>query len=240
MPLLRLQKVLAERGLASRRGAEALIAQGLVKVNGKVVTEMGVKVDPDTDLIEVDGSGLKAKTQSLCVIMLNKPEGVVTTKAEGEGPNVIQMISDHPRAAEMNPVGRLDKDSCGLQLLTNDGKLQYAIVSPETHLEKEYEVRLSTPSMPGQLERMREGVKLDGRPTREARITPVNNTRFHMVLTEGRNRQIRRMAEKVGLEVSQLRRLRVGPIRLGSLAERKWRELNAVELADLRAAAGLH
>ncbi len=236
---VRLQKVLAERGLASRRGAEALIAQGLVKVNGRVVTEMGLKVDPDKDLIEVDQAGLEAKAQDLAVLMLNKPEGIVTTRAEGEGRSVMDLVSAHPLAAQMNPVGRLDKDSCGLLLLTNDGRLQYAIVAPESHLDKEYEVSLSAPAMPGQLARMAEGVRLDGRPTLPARIKPINNTRFLMTLTEGRNRQIRRMAEKVGLEVARLRRLRVGPVELGGLAEGKWRALSPAELKSLRSAAGM-
>jgi pseudouridine synthase len=230
----RLQKVLAGRGLASRRGAEKLIADGLVKVNGVKVTDMGVKVDPDADKIEVDEGGLSQVTASRKVLMLHKPVGVVTTRGDGEGESVMNLVRGYALAAEMNPVGRLDKDSSGLLLLTNDGVLGYAIVNPETHLEKEYEVNLSAPALPGQLKRMSEGVTLDGYRTRGAVIKPVNNTRFHMIITEGRNRQIRRMAEKVGLEVDKLRRLRIGPIQLGDLGPGQWRELSPKEVSDLR------
>ncbi len=234
MTLQRLQKILADRGIASRRGAEALIAKGLVKVNGVVVTEMGAKADSETDNVEVDQAGLKQTTAAFKVLMLNKPVGVVSTRSEAEGASVMDLIRDHPQAASMNPVGRLDKDSSGLLLLTNDGVLGYAVVDPATHLEKEYEVNLVMPSLPGQLKRMAEGVSLDGRRTRPAFIRPINNNRFLMTITEGRNRQIRRMAEKVGLEVGKLRRLRIGPIDLGDLGEGRWRELDAFELSQLK------
>jgi 23S rRNA pseudouridine2605 synthase len=229
----RLQKVLAARGFASRRGAEKLITDGLVKVNGELVTQLGSKVE-ETDIIEVDEGGLKKRSAALLWLALHKPVNVVTTRSGSEGKSVMDLISKHPQAKLMNPVGRLDKDSSGLLLLTNDGVLGYAVVNPQTHLEKEYEVSLVTPSLPGQLKRMADGVPLDGSRTRPAVIEMVNNTRFVMTITEGRNRQIRRMAEKVGLEVGKLKRLRIGPIELGSLAEGAWRELSQKEVSTLR------
>jgi pseudouridine synthase len=229
----RLQKVLASRGFASRRGAEQLITDGLVKVNGIVVTTLGTKVE-ETDRIEVDEGGLKKRSAALAWLALHKPVNVVTTRSSSEGKSVMDLIAGHAQAKSMNPVGRLDKDSSGLLLLTNDGVLGYAIVNPQTHLEKEYEVSLVTPALPGQLQRMADGVPLDGTRTRPALIETINNTRFHMTITEGRNRQIRRMAEKVGLEVAKLKRLRIGPIELGNLAEGSWRELSLKEVSTLR------
>jgi 23S rRNA pseudouridine2605 synthase/23S rRNA pseudouridine2604 synthase len=233
--LVRLQKALADRGLSSRRGAEALIKEGRVKVNGAVVTEMGVKVDPEKDLIELDPAALKAAEKARVVLMLNKPVGFTTTKSEGEGMTVIDLVRRHPRFRELNPVGRLDKDSSGLLLLTNDGLLQYAIVNPQTHLEKEYEVKVGVPPLPSQLKRMQEGMTLEGHKLRSCVVEKIDAMSFRIILTEGRNRQIRKMADKVGLKVTRLKRLRVGPQELGPLAEGAWRELSAAEVKALQA-----
>jgi 23S rRNA pseudouridine2605 synthase len=232
--LVRLQKVLAERGLASRRGAEKLILDGLVKVNGTVVREMGVKVDPDLDRIEVDRKGVAKAEQAKVVVMLNKPVGFTTTKSEGEGMTVIDLVRRHPQFKELNPVGRLDKDSAGLLLLTNDGLLQYAIVNPETHLEKEYLATVSVPALPSQLRRMEEGMIVEGHKLRSCVVEKVDAMSFKLILTEGRNRQIRKMAEKVGLKVVRLQRLRIGPQLLGDLKEGQWRELKQPEVTALK------
>jgi pseudouridine synthase len=232
--LQRLQKILADQGYASRRGAEKLIADGLVKVNGVVVREMGVKADPLIDKIDVDSRSLKELGKGLVVLMLNKPVGFVTTKSEGEGMTVIDLVRRHPKSAELNPVGRLDKDSAGLLLLTNDGLLQYAIVNPQSHLEKEYLVTVTVPALPSQLKRMQEGMTLEGHKLRGCVVEKVDAMNFRIILTEGRNRQIRKMSEKVGLKVSRLQRLRVGPQLLGDLKEGAWRELSAAETSKLR------
>jgi pseudouridine synthase len=232
--LQRLQKILADRGFASRRGAEKLIVDGLVKVNGVVVREMGSKADPATDAIDVDTRTLQKLEKSLVVLMLNKPVGFTTTKSEGEGMTVIDLVRRHPKSAELNPVGRLDKDSAGLLLLTNDGLLQYAIVDPQSHLEKEYLVTVTVPALPSQLKRMQEGMTLEGHKLRSCVVEKVDAMSFRIILTEGRNRQIRKMADKVGLKVSRLQRLRVGPQVLGDLKEGAWRELSSVEMARLR------
>lgn len=233
---VRLQKVLAERGLASRRGAEKLISDGLVKVNGEVVREMGTKVDPEIDRIEVDQKSVERLDKSKIVLMLNKPVGFVTTKSEGEGMTVIDLVRKHPRFAAMNPVGRLDKDSAGLLLLTDDGLLQYAIVNPDTHLEKEYQVTCSVPALPSQLKRMQEGMMVEGHKLRSCVIEKIDAMNFIIILTEGRNRQIRKMVEKVGLKVTRLQRLRVGPQKLGDLKEGQWRQLNDSEVRALKQA----
>jgi 23S rRNA pseudouridine2605 synthase len=234
--LVRLQKVLAERGLASRRGAEKLIADGLVRVNGETVREMGSKVDPESDRIEVDQKTVERLGQSKVVLMLNKPVGFVTSKSLNEGMTVIDLVRKHPRFADLNPVGRLDKDSAGLLLLTDDGLLQYAIVNPETHLEKEYVVTCSVPALPSQLKRMQEGMTLEGHKLRSCVVDKIDAMNFRIILTEGRNRQIRKMAEKVGLKVTRLQRLRVGPQVLGDLKEGQWRQLSAAEVKALKAA----
>jgi pseudouridine synthase len=236
MSQVRLQKVLADKGYASRRGAEKLIADGLVRVNGDIVQAMGTKVDPELDRIEVDSKAVKKLEQAKVVVMLNKPIGFVTTKSEGEGMTVIDLIRKHPSFSELNPVGRLDKDSCGLLLLTNDGILQYAIVNPQTHLEKEYEVKVSVPALPSQLKRMQEGMTLEGHKLRSCVVEKIDAMTFRIILTEGRNRQIRKMADKVGLKVTRLTRLRMGPIVLGDLAEGKWREINRAEMTAIKKA----
>jgi pseudouridine synthase len=234
--LQRLQKILSQRGYSSRRVAEGLISRGKVSVNGRIVRELGAKADPELDSVEVDPAALKALAEKKAVLMLNKPLGYVSTRSKAEGAHVMELIQGYPEAPGFNPIGRLDKDSSGLLLLTNDGTLQYAIVNPESHLEKEYEVRCGTAIAASQLKRMAEGVNLDGKRTRPAKIFSKDSKTFRIILTEGKNRQIRRMAAKVGLEVEQLRRLRIGPIRLENLNEGSWRELSSSEVELLRKA----
>jgi pseudouridine synthase len=234
--LERLQKVLAARGYASRRGAEKLIAEGRVRLNGETVHTMGLKVDPEKDRIEVDAEALQTIAKTRVVVMLYKPFGVVTTRSEAEGPSVLGLLEKHPLAQSLNPVGRLDKDSSGLLLLTNDGRLQYAIVDPASHVEKEYHVTCNVPPLPSQLKRLQEGMSVEGHRLRSCVVEKLDALSFRIILTEGRNRQIRKMVKKVGLEVRSLKRLRVGPLALGSLAPGSWRELSSKEIKALEAA----
>ncbi|MEI7640576.1 MAG: pseudouridine synthase [bacterium] len=236
MEPIRLQKYLAEKGYASRRGAEKLIADGFVKVNGILITEMGIKVTPGQDTVEVNAKAISKINASKTVIMLNKPLGFVTTKSPDEGRNVMELIAKHPLASQMNPVGRLDKDSSGILLFTNDGLLQYAIVNPETHLEKEYEVTTEEDHTPSQLEKMTEGVMLDDSKTRPAPVKVTGPNKFNICLTEGRNRQVRRMCKKVGLTLIELRRVRINTLVLGDLRGGCWRELSLEEINALREA----
>jgi pseudouridine synthase len=235
-PGVRLQKRMAELGLASRRGAEALISAGRVRVNGAVVTELGTRVDPLRDRIELDQAGMPPPGPAGFV--LNKPVGYVTTKGEEEGPTILGLLP--AEAAGMAYAGRLDKDSRGLVLLLSDGRLNYALTAPETHLEKEYLVQVDAKPSPGQLEKMARGMDLKDGPTRPCRVSAVGERGFRLWLTQGRKRQIRRMASKVGLEVTDLQRVRIGPLSLGPLAEGAWRELSKSEEAALRAAIARH
>lgn len=205
-----------------------------MRVNGTVVRELGTKVDPDSDQIEVDPQGLAQKQQAVRWVLLHKPTGIVTTRGEAEGPNVMGLLGQDPANADLWPVGRLDKDSSGLLLLCNDGVLGYALMDPETHLEKEYWVDVNAEIGEGHLNKWRYGVKLDKVLTKPAKAWAVGPRSFHIVLTEGRNRQIRRMVEKLDLKVLALRRVRLGPLTLDTSAPGQWRVLEAWEVQALR------
>lgn len=235
MPLVRLNKRLADLGLASRRGAEALITGGKVRVNGAVVTELATKVDPDKDTVTVDQAALAP--QGPRGYLLNKPIGYVCTKGEEEGPTIMELLPKG--AADMAYAGRLDKDSRGLVLVLRDGRLNYALTAPETHLEKAYEVRCVEEPATSQLQKLAAGVTLKEGRTRPAKVERLSMHRFQIKITEGKNRQIRRMCERIGLEVGDLCRVAIGPLELGKLVEGNWRELWPEEEAALKKAVGL-
>lgn len=224
---------MADMGLASRRASEELIRQGKVRVNGQVVTELGTRVRPGTDRISLEEGALEGLRGRRTVLLLHKPPGYATTRDEGEGRIVTQLIASHPLAAALNPVGRLDRDSRGLLLFTNDGVLHYALMDPERHLEKEYAVQVRPAPKEGQLAKMAAGLVIEGQATRPCRTRSLGGDRFSIILTEGRNRQVRKMCAKVGLEVLDLCRIRQGPLELGGLAQGAWRELSASEIAML-------
>ncbi|MEA3076834.1 MAG: rRNA synthase [Actinomycetota bacterium] len=231
----RLQKVLARTGLASRRACEELIAEGRVTVNGEVAI-LGRRVDPATDLIEVDG-GLVPVAPGLVYYLLNKPAGVVTTAADTHGrPTVVDLVPTEPRVF---PVGRLDAETEGLLILTNDGALTHRLTHPSFGVEKEYVVEVSggSPS-PAALRRLREGVDLgDGEPpTAPARVASIDPAVIRITIHEGRNRQVRRMCEAVGHPVVRLVRTRIGPIADRRLKPGEWRVLEAKEVRGLGAA----
>lgn len=231
MTEIRLQKFLADAGVCSRRHGETMITAGRVAVNGVVVTEMGVKVDPAMDQVLVDGVEVKPLSEPEYVyIAVNKPKGYVSSCAQDNAKLVIDLVKIDKR---VYPVGRLDKDSTGLILLTNDGRLHLEMSHPSFDHEKEYEVWLREPVMPGAVRKLREGVVLDGSKTRPAKVTVLMSTHVRMVLQEGRNRQIRRMFKKVGNEVIALKRIRFGNVRLGDLKEGGWRYLSTKEVAGL-------
>ena len=233
--LVRLNKRLADLGLASRRGAEPLITGGKVKVNGVVVTDLATRVDPAKDKVELVAGALKKTGPA--GYLLNKPVGYVTTKGEEEGPAILDLLPKE--AASMSYAGRLDKDSRGLVLMLADGRISYALTAPESHLEKEYEVICETEPTENQLLKISKGLQLKDGPTRPCKAEPMGGRRFRIVITEGRNRQVRRMASRVGLEVVDLRRVRVGPLRMGSIVEGEWREMTERQADELREASGL-
>lgn len=223
---VRLQKYLADRGVGSRRKCEEYIADGLIRINGKVVTEMGVKVDPEKDAIEVSPE-IRMIKQKLVYIMLNKPAGYVTTRCQSEGKTVYDLVGVPERIFS---VGRLDKDSSGLLLLTNDGEFAYQLAHPSFEHEKEYEVTVEGNITAGALDKLRAGVKLWGSKTLPTLITKTGKNSFRIVLREGKNRQIRRICRKVGYPVKTLKRVRIGSLTLGSLPEGQWKYLQKTEI----------
>jgi 23S rRNA pseudouridine2605 synthase/23S rRNA pseudouridine2604 synthase len=226
---MRLQKYLSSAGVCSRRKGEQLILAGRVSLNGAVVTELGTKADPDLDLVEVDGKAVHIR-QDRVYIALNKPREYVTSTSH-KGEQVVTDLVDVPQ--RIYPVGRLDKDSTGLLLLTNDGRLHHRLSHPSFDHEKEYVVRVAKPIPDGALERLTRGVPLMGTKTRPARIRRISRKQFNIVLQEGKNRQIRRMVRKVGNQVEELQRIRIANIHLGTLSEGDWRHLTKAELKPL-------
>ena len=227
----RLQKVLARAGLASRRVCEDLIAEGRVRVNGEVA-ELGRRVDPTTDVIEVDG-GLVPIAPGLVYYLLNKPTGVVTTAVDTHGrPTVVGMVPAEPRVF---PVGRLDADTEGLLLLTNDGELTHRLTHPSFGVEKEYLASVEGDPSPAALRRLREGVELDDGMTAPARAVRVSDGLIRLTIHEGRNRQVRRMCEAVGHPVVRLVRSRIGSLADRKLKPGEWRELSPEEVRALAA-----
>ncbi|MBU1018178.1 rRNA pseudouridine synthase [Patescibacteria group bacterium] len=232
MPLLRLNKYLAQQGVASRREADRLIADGLISVNGAVVKEMGVKIDPEKDKVTVNKKVVE-RQEKLIYIALNKPAGYVTSVAHTrfERDIVMDLI---PLKERIFPVGRLDKNTTGLLILTNDGTLTFKLTHPSSECEKEYEVTVDGLIRPGQMDKLRAGVKLWGEKTKETQVKKISSNRMRIVLKEGKNRQIRRICEKVGLPVVALKRIRIKGLRLGDLPEGEYRNLTKAEIESLK------
>jgi len=228
----RLQKVLARVGIGSRRVCEDLIAEGRVLVDGEVAV-LGRRVDPETALIEVDGAPVGVRPD-LVHYVLNKPAGVVTTADDPQGrPTVVGLVPNEPRVF---PVGRLDVDTEGLLLLTNDGELAHRLTHPSYGVEKEYVAEVEGLPTRAVLRRLREGVELDDGPTAPARATLIDPSVVRLTIHEGRNRQVRRMCEAVGHSVVRLIRTRIGPLADRSLAPGAWRELTGDEVRSLQRA----
>ena len=231
---MRLQKYLAGCGVASRRNAEKLIAEGHVSINGTVVTEMGIQVE-DGMTVCVDGKPVMPE-EIKKTLLYHKPAGEVSTVSDPEGrATVMDKFRDYP--VRLYPVGRLDYDSEGLLLLTNDGDLMNRLLHPSHEVEKVYLARVSNHVTREEALRLERGVVIDGRKTAPARVKILEVTNFYtdMLVTihEGRNRQVRKMVEQVGHEVVLLRRIRFGPLKLGDLPRGRWRELTQEELNAL-------
>jgi len=231
MPAMRLQKFLSTAGVCSRRKGESYITAGRIKVNGKVVTELGTKIDPSKVTVEFDNKPVTADKR-LVYIALHKPIGYVSSCSQKKEKIILDLFPDVPE--RIYPVGRLDKDSTGLILLTNDGSIHQRISHPSFDHEKEYDVTLAAPISDIDLNKISSGVELGGKKTRRAIVQRISKKRFRITLKEGRNRQIRRMAEKVGNRVESLKRLRISNIRLGTLGEGSWRYLKPKEIAGLK------
>lgn len=225
--LIRINKYLADKGIASRRKADELVSKGLVKLNGQVVTELGTKVDPEVDKIELDNKLLKSEQKKLVYIKLNKPYGYECSKNPPKGVSSVYELM--PESFNVFTIGRLDKDSEGLLLLTNDGRLAYKLTHPKFEKEKEYEVTVDRNITDSHLRMLAEGVKILGRKTAKAKVERVSQRKFLITITEGMNRQIRRMCRKIGYRVHKLKRIRVGEISLGSLPQGKFLNLSDKE-----------
>jgi 23S rRNA pseudouridine2605 synthase len=232
---IRLQKYMAQCGVASRRHAEELIQAGQVKVNGKITTEMGVLVS-EKDKVEVGGK-LAKKERNLIYIMLNKPSGYVTTVSDPEGRRTVLDLIEGVEE-RIYPVGRLDYDTTGLLLLTNDGDFAYSNTHPGQETRKTYMAEILGVPSNETLQMLRKGVTLDGRPTSPAEVDVVEikdkSTLLKIVIHEGRNRQVKRMCETVGHNVLRLKRTAVGKLVLGSLKLGQWRYLSPQEVRLVR------
>lgn len=229
---MRLAKFLAHGGVASRRKAEEIIAKGLVTVGGEVVTDPARDVDAGDD-VRVNGAPVAAEAREVWAV--NKPVGVVSTAREpGSRRPVVELVETEAR---LYPVGRLDADSSGLLLLTNDGELANRLTHPRYEVPKTYEARLRKPIAASDLERLARGVELEDGPTAPTQVKRRGDREIEIVLREGRNRQVRRMLEAVGNEVVALRRVAFGPLSLGDLEEGSSRRLSQDEIAQLRLAA---
>ena len=228
---IRLQKFLAQAGVASRRNSEELIVGGRVSINGRIATELGVRVDPRKDDVRVDGKRIRpAKSQWYA---LNKPRGFMSTRSDPEGRRTLYELVPSPMHRLFH-VGRLDFDSEGLVLLTNDGDTAHRLLHPRYGVDREYDVELKEQIDDTALEQLRRGVQLDDGRARAHTVRRKGGRRVVLTLREGRKREVRRMFAELGYDVIRLRRVRYGPIRLGDLPAGEWRELDERELDALR------
>ena len=229
----RLQKVLARAGIASRRASEELIADGRVRVNGEVA-ELGRRIDPDADEVTIDGVPVPV-APGLVHYLLNKPPGVVTTASDPQGrPVVVDLVPAEPRVF---PVGRLDADTEGLLILTNDGGFAHRLTHPSFGVPKEYLAEVEGTPGRAALRTLREGVDLEDGRTAPARVSSVSPGVLRLIISEGRNRQVRRMCEAVGHPVRRLVRTRIGPVADRRLPPGSWRALTTGEVRSLEAEA---
>jgi 23S rRNA pseudouridine2605 synthase len=245
----RLQKVLSQAGVASRRLSEELITQGRVQVNGETVTALGTKADPDVDEIKVDGRRIQTQKRKR-YILLHKPRGYITSRSDPEGrPTVLDLLRGVREY--IYPVGRLDYDSEGLLILTNDGELATRLTHPRHEVDKVYEARVRGVPDAHTLERLAKGVTIDGRRTAPAKIRVIDSpnkrpaekekeqTRIELAIHEGRQRQVRKMFDAVGHPVVRLKRVRIGPIADPDIPMGHWRDLTPQEVAKLQRTTGL-
>ena len=226
---MRIQKFLSAAGICSRRRGEAFIKAGRVFLNGQIIVELGTKIDPENDQISVDGKPIKYEP-SMLYIALNKPVDYVTS-CRHPGEKIVLDLVDV--AQRVYPIGRLDKDSSGLLLLTNDGRLHHKLSHPSFNHEKEYDVTVAKPIPDGALQKMAEGLPMMESKTRPAKVQRIASRRFRIILKEGKNRQVRRMVRKVGNQVTSLKRIRVAGIKLGQLPPGKWRHLTEKEKEEI-------
>lgn len=233
---MRLQKFIANSGVTSRRKAEELILEGRVKVNGNIVNKLGTKIDSENDIVEVDGKKIEIVKKKIYVL-LNKPEGYVTTLKDSHNDNIVLDLIKGINQ-RLFPVGRLDKDTSGLLIMTNDGDLAYKLTHPSNGVWKKYIVLVKGHPSKEKIEKMRKGIYIDGRKTSKAYVKLIKKHDRTSVLEisihEGRNRQIRKMCKSIGHPVISLKRVAIGKIELNGLKKGKWRYLTDEEVNYLK------
>lgn len=233
--LIRLQKYLAEAQVASRRKSEEIILAGRVSVNDKIVTELGTKVESEVDIVKVDGKIVEI-CEKMLYILLNKPEGCVTTvKDQFDRKSVLDYVSNIKE--RIYPVGRLDYDTSGLLILTNDGELTYKLTHPKHNVDKTYVADVDREPSAEDMKRFESGIIIDGRKTAPAKIKIIKKgklTSLEIKIHEGRNRQVRKMCAAINCNVVKLKRIALGNIELGALEKGKYRELNEKEISYLK------
>lgn len=233
---IRLQKLIAEAGICSRRKAEEFIAQGMVSVNGRTVTEMGTKVDPQKDIVRIEGRQISIKPKKT-TLLLYKPKGYITSMSDPQGrPTIRKFVDKIP--FRLFPIGRLDFNTEGLLLITNDGDLAQALSHPKHKIEKIYLVKVQKIPTKQELQQLRKGVKLEDGKTAPCQVSLISSTKsncwLEIVLTEGKNRQIRRMLEAIGYNVLKLRRVGIAFLTPEGLAPGDFRELSTKEIQALK------
>ncbi len=226
---MRIQKYLSEIGLLSRREAEKYLLLGLIKVNGKVIDKLGTTIDPEKDKIEVDLQNSKAEKKSSFAVY--KPIGIVVSESESEGKTIKKAF---PKLSHLSPIGRLDKQSEGLLILSNDGVIAKNITGKDHLIEKEYEVTVREDVVPAMIEKFKSGIVIDKQKTLPAKAEKIDRHTFSICLKEGRKHQIRRMCDAVHLTVENLKRIRIGKITLGSLGPGNARALSKEEIDSLK------
>ena len=230
--MMRLQKFLSAAGVCSRRKGEKYIADARISVNGKITTIQGTKIVPQHDTVALDGKKVIFQSENKNIyIMLNKPEGYITSCSRKHGKIVLDLVDIKKR---IYPIGRLDKESTGLILLTNDGELHNRLSHPSFNHEKEYIVTTLAPVSCSALKKMASGIIIEGEKTRKARVKRISHCVFKIVLKQGRNRQIRKMVEQTGNKVKKLHRIRICSLKLGNLKKGAWRYLTPQEIRDLK------
>ena len=229
----RLQKLIAQAGICSRREAEKIISAGRVTVDGKIITELGAKADPSKNKIRVDGKLLRFNAEKI-YILLNKPRGYVSTAHDERGRKTVLDLLGENFSGRVYPVGRLDLNSEGLILLTNDGDLTNALIHPRYEVAKTYRAKISGTVTEEKLDKLRAGVELDDGLTAPAEVYLLEDDLVEVTIHEGRNRQVRRMLAAVGCDVKRLRRIKFAGLTLDGLKVGKWRTLTADEIAQLK------
>lgn len=224
--MIRLHKFLADAGIASRRKSEELIERGKIKVNGEVVTKLGILVDPETDQIEYKDKLVKISNDKI-YIALNKPVGYVSSTTNQEGQSILKLVKTKER---IYPVGRLDKDSSGLIILTNDGELTNKITHPKYGSEKEYFVVLNKDLEDKDIIKLEKGMRIGDKRVQGIKVVSAQNKSARFILKEGVNRQIRKMVGALGYNVVRLKRIRIGKLELGELKEGQWKKINPKDI----------